>query len=249
MKKFVAVTTFNEEGFQTSGKKMIESFDKFWNKDISLNIYYEDMQLPKMNCSERILFHNFNEKVKKWYKFREKFFFKELIKPDNSSRSFYKYSASKFAHKVYAMQKQIEENTSEYLIWLDSDVLTVNKVDDFFLNSLINKDSYLTYLGRDHINFHSETGFMIFNINNKFHNIFWDKMMKMYDEGELFNEKEWHDCWIFDKVRKELEKESLKNIDICSLGLKKDDDILNVFDNSILGKYMIHFKGKKKNNL
>jgi hypothetical protein len=249
MKKFVAVTTFNEEGFQTSGKKMIESFDKFWNKDILLNVYYEDMSQPKIDCSDRILFHNFNEKVKKWYKFREKFFFKELIKPDNSSRSFYKYSASKFAHKVYAMQKQIEENTSEYLIWLDSDVLTVNKVDDFFLNSLINKDSYLTYLGRDHINFHSETGFMIFNINNKFHNIFWDKMMKMYDEGELFNEKEWHDCWIFDKVRKQLEKESLKNIDICSLGLKKDDDILNVFDNSILGKYMIHFKGKRKNNL
>ena len=75
MKKFSVVTTFNEEGFQTSGKKMIESFDKFWNKDISLNIYYEDMQLPKINCSDRILFHNFNEKVKKWYKFREKFFF------------------------------------------------------------------------------------------------------------------------------------------------------------------------------
>ena len=249
MKKFSVVTTFNEEGFQTSGKKMIESFDKFWNKDISLNIYYEDMQLPKINCSDRILFHNFNEKVKKWYKFREKFFFKELIKPDNSSRSFYKYSASKFAHKVYAMHKQIEENISDYLIWLDSDVLTFNKVDVFFLNSLINKDSYLTYLGRDHINFHSETGFMIFNINNKFHNIFWDKMMKMYDEGELFKEKEWHDCWIFDTVRKELEKESLKNIDICLLGLKKDEDILNVFDNSVLGKYMIHFKGVKKNKL
>jgi hypothetical protein len=252
MKKFSVVTTFNEEGFQTSGKKMIESFDKFWNKDISLNIYYEDMQLPKMNCSERILFHNFNEKVKKWYKFREKFFFKELIKPDNSSRSFrsfYQYSASKFAHKVYAMQKQIEENTSDYLIWLDSDVLTFNKVDVSFLNYLINEDSYLTYLGRDHINFHSETGFMIFNINNKFHNIFWDKMMKMYDEGDLFKEKEWHDCWIFDTVRRELEKESLKNIDICLLGLKKDEDILNVFDNSVLGKYMIHFKGVRKNKL
>ena len=71
----------------------------------------------------------------------------------------------------------------------------------------------------------------------------------MYDEGELFKEKEWHDCWIFDTVRKELEKETLKNIDICLLGLKKDEDILNVFDNSVLGKYMIHFKGVRKNKL
>ena len=50
-------------------------------------------------------------------------------------------------------------------------------------------------------------------------------------------------------IGKELEKETLKNIDICLLGLKKDEDILNVFDNSVLGKYMIHFKGVKKNKL
>ncbi len=37
------------------------------------------------------------------------------------------------------------------------------------------KDSYLTFLGREHINFHSEAGFMIFNTKNKFHKIFWDK--------------------------------------------------------------------------
>jgi hypothetical protein len=247
MKKFAVVTTFNKDGFEISGKKMIESFDKFWSKDISLNVYYEDMQLPKMNCSERILFYNFNEKVKKWYKFREKFFFKELIKPDNTSRSFYIYSASKFAHKVYAMQKQIEKKDCDHLIWLDSDTVTYKKVDASFLNSLINEESYLTYLGRDHLNFHSETGFMIFNTKNKFHEIFWDKMMKMYDEGELFKEKEWHDCWIFDTVRKELEKNSLKNINICLLGLSKNDpNLYNVFDNSVLGEYMLHFKGNKK---
>ena len=39
MKKFSVVTTFNEEGFRVSGKKMIKSFDFFWNKDISLNTF------------------------------------------------------------------------------------------------------------------------------------------------------------------------------------------------------------------
>jgi hypothetical protein len=247
MKKFSVVTTFNEKGFEISGKKMIDSFDKFWSKDIQLNVYYEDMSQPKLRCSDRIIFYNFNDEVKKWYKFKQKFFFKELIKPDNSSRSFYIYSASKFAHKVYAMQKQIEKKNCEYLIWLDSDTVTYKKLDSSFLNSLINRESYLTYLGRDHLNFHSETGFMIFNTKNKFHEIFWDKMMKMYDEGELFKEKEWHDCWIFDTVRKELEKKSLKNIDICFFGLKNDDpNKHNVFDNSVLGEYMTHFKGNRK---
>jgi hypothetical protein len=74
--------------------------------------------------------------------------------------------------------------------------------------------------------------------------------MKMYDEGELFKEKEWHDCWIFDTVRKELEKKSLKNIDICLFGLKNDDpNKHNVFDNSVLGEYMIHFKGNRKHKI
>jgi hypothetical protein len=247
MKKFAVVTTFNKDGFEISGKKMIESFDKFWSKDILLNVYYEDMSQPKLRCSDRVIFYSFNDEVKKWYKFREKFFFKELIKPDNKSRSFYIYSASKFAHKVYAMQKQIEKKDCDHLIWLDSDTVTYKKVDASFLNSLINGESYLTYLGRDHLNFHSETGFMIFNTKNKFHEIFWDKMMKMYDEGELFKEKEWHDCWIFDTVRKELEKNSLKNINICLLGLSKNDpNRYNVFDNSVLGEYMLHFKGNKK---
>jgi hypothetical protein len=247
MKKFAVVTTFNKDGFEISGKKMIESFDKFWSKDILLNVYYEDMSQPKLRCSDRVIFYSFNDEVEKWYKFREKFFFKELIKPDNTSRSFYIYSASKFAHKVYAMQKQIEKKDCDHLIWLDSDTVTYKKVDASFLNSLINEESYLTYLGRDHLNFHSETGFMIFNTKNKFHEIFWDKMMKMYDEGELFKEKEWHDCWIFDTVRKELEKNSLKNINICLLGLSKNDpNLYNVFDNSVLGEYMLHFKGNKK---
>jgi len=247
MKKFAVVTTFNKDGFEISGKKMIESFDKFWSKDILLNVYYEDMSQPKLRCSDRVIFYSFNDEVEKWYKFKEKFFFKELIKPDNTSRSSYIYSASKFAHKVYAMQKQIEKKDCDHLIWLDSDTVTYKKVDASFLNSLINEESYLTYLGRDHLNFHSETGFMIFNTKNKFHEIFWDKMMKMYDEGELFKEKEWHDCWIFDAVRKDLEKNSLKNINICLLGLSKTDpNRYHVFDNSVLGEYMLHFKGNKK---
>jgi hypothetical protein len=249
MKKFAAVTTFNNEGFEISGKTMIESFDKFWSKDILLNVYYEDMSQPKIRCSERIFFHNFNEEVKKWYKFQSNFFLRELNKPDNSINSFYKYSAIKFAHKVYAIEKQLEKNTSEYLIWLDSDVITIKKIENSFIDTLIENDSYLTFLGREHINFHSEAGFLIFNTKNKFHKIFWERMMEMYDQGKLFDQNEWHDSYIFDVVRLELEKKSLKNINISLMGLSKTQDQLNVFDNSVLGEFMNHFKGKRKLNI
>jgi len=249
MKKFSVVTTFNNKGFDICAKEMLISFDKFWSKDIALNVYYEDMNLPEIKTSNRIFFSSFNEEVKKWYKFQSNFFFRELNKPDNSINSFYKYSAIKFAHKIYAIEKQLEKNVSEYLIWLDSDVITIKKIENSFINTLVENDSYLTFLGREHINFHSEAGFLIFNTKNKFHKIFWERMMEMYDQGKLFDQNEWHDSYIFDVVRLELEKKSLKNINISLMGLSKTQDQLNVFDNSVLGEFMNHFKGSRKLNI
>ena len=199
--------------------------------------------------SKRINFFSFNNEVDGWYKFREQFFFKELNKPDKGTNSFYKYSAIKFAHKVYAIKKQLEKNSSDYLIWLDSDVVTIKNIEINFLNSLINDQNYLSYLGREHINFHSECGFLIFNTKHNLHNQFWINMSQMYEQGLLFNEKEWHDSYIFDVVRLRMETEGLKNFNISKIGLKNKKDTLNVFDNSILGEFMIHFKGNKKNNI
>ena len=246
MKKFSVVTTFNKKGFDICAREMVASFDKFWNEDITLNVYYEDMNVPEIKTSDRISFFSFNEEVKKWYEFQSNFFLRELNKPDNSVNSFYKYSAIKFAHKIYAIEKQLEKNISEYLIWLDSDVITFKSVTNSFIETLIEKDSYLTFLGREHINFHSEAGFLIFNTKNKFHKIFWERMMEMYDQGKLFDQNEWHDSYIFDVVRLELEKNLLKNINITLMGLNKSNDKLNVFDNSVLGEFMNHFKGNRK---
>jgi hypothetical protein len=246
---FSVVTTFNKDSYESYCSKMLLSFDKYWPKEISIHAYYEDMNMPADDFSSRVVFHNFNEQVKDWYRFTEKFFLKESNKPDNSINSFYKYSASKFAHKVYSIKEQLKNNLSDHLIWLDSDIITTDNININFLKQLISEQCYLSYLGREHIKFHSEAGFLIFNTKNKFHKDFWKSMSDMYDKGELFNEKEWHDSYIFDVVRINLEKQDCKSFNISKLGLKKTNDILNVFDNSVLGKYMIHFKGNRKINI
>ena len=160
---FSVVTTFNKVGYESYCNKMLLSFDKFWPKEINIDAYYEDMDRPLDNFSSRVVFHNFNEKIKDWYKFRENFFFKEQNKPDNSVNSFYKYSAIKFAHKVYSIKEKLKNNLSNYLIWLDSDIITTNNFNIEFLKELTGEELYLSYLGRDHIKFHSECGFLIFN--------------------------------------------------------------------------------------
>ena len=46
-----------------------------------------------------------------------------------------------------------------------------------------------------HLNY-SECGFLIFNTEHPIHEKFWQNMMKMYDDGDLFSEQEWHDSYI-----------------------------------------------------
>ena len=74
-------------------------------------------------------------------------------------------------------------------------------------------------------------------------------MMEMYSGGKLFNEKEWHDSYIFDQVRKKIEKKyNVLNLNISKLGLvdieTKTDD--HVFVTSVLGEFMDHKKGNRK---
>ena len=68
----------------------------------------------------------------------------------------------------------------------------------------------MSYLGRekistDHLRY-SECGFLIFDTHHAMHKKFWENMMDMYKGGKLFNEKEWHDSYIFDQVRKNSKK-------------------------------------------
>ena len=71
----------------------------------------------------------------------------------------------------------------------------------------------------------------------------------MYDNGKLFDEKEWHDSYIFDVVRKNLEiSANIQNINITDMGLVDIKSEDHVFVASVLGKFMDHKKGNRKQN-
>jgi spore coat protein CotF len=52
---------------------------------------------------------------------------------------------------------------------------------------------------------------------------------------------EWHDSYVFDVVRKEFNSFKCNN-------LSENIDGLNVWENTILGEYMIHNKGNLKDD-
>ena len=238
---FEVVTTFHQEKHGYFADNMLKTFEQYWPKSINIFAYVENKK-QTYRYNKNIIIKDFDD-ISSNFKLFE---FNYKSKEANTINKSYKFQAIRFAHKIFAILAHLNQCKSEFLIWLDSDVISVNKLSEKFLSQFTGPDIYFSYLGRDYINFHSEAGFMIFNTKNSFHNIFWDEMREMYINGKLFNEKEWHDSYIFDVVRKKLEIKNMKSLDISSFGLKKGSDPLEVLDNSELGKYLRHLKGKRK---
>ena len=199
---FSAVTTFNIDK-QPFGLEMIASFYVNWPENIKLTAFIEGSNsIDSSKISKKVKIKDFEESVPEHKKFCKKYEDKKPLTDD------FRYNVFRFAHKVYAIFKALKFNKTKYLIWLDSDIKTYRRLPISFLESLVDDDSYLSYLGRDNINIehlrYSECGFLIFNTEHSLHTKFWELMMLMYDQGKIFDEKEWHDSYIFDVVRKKL---------------------------------------------
>jgi hypothetical protein len=244
---FSAVTTFNLEKHKY-GIEMINSFFANWPDEIKLTAYIENAgAIDDKLVKNKIIIKEFHENIPEYRYFLKKFKEKEKYTDD------FRFNVFRFAHKVYAISKAMKDVKTKYLIWLDSDIKTHKKIPISFLHSLVDDTRYLSYLGRENISIkhlnYSECGFLIFNTEHFIHSQFWKDMMQMYDGGKLFQEKEWHDSYIFDVVRKNLEiTANIKNINISDMGLVDIKSEDHVFVASVLGKFMDHKKGNRKQN-
>ena len=183
---------------------MVNSFDVNWPDDIELIIFLKIINFYQNKISKKLVVLDYHQEIPEYKNFCEKFKHKEKYTDD------FRLNAFRFAYKVYAINKAIKSKNSDYFIWLDSDIKTHKKIPLSFLESLISENCYLSYLVEvEKINLSDilSGGFLIFNTNHPIHSTFWELMMEMYNGGKLFYEKEWHDSYIFDQVRKKLEKE------------------------------------------
>jgi len=244
---FSAVTTFNLEKHKY-GIEMINSFFANWPDEVKLTAYIENASpIDDALVKDKIVIKEFHENIPEYRLFKKKFKEKEKYTDD------FRFNVFRFAHKVYAISKALKDVKTKYLIWLDSDIKTHKKIPISFLHSLVDDTRYLSYLGRENISIkhlnYSECGFLIFNTEHFIHSQFWKDMMQMYDGGKLFQEKEWHDSYIFDVVRINLENTAnIKNINISNMGLVDIKSEDHVFVASVLGQFMDHKKGNRKLN-
>lgn len=225
-------TSMDENYYNRIGLVMINSFLEKWPENIRLTIYWEKIEtvpnsLKKQNDRIEILDL---ENITNLNLFRER----NKDRPGNTPTALER-GANRFAPKGYSIIHQLFNPKSTFNIWLDADVRTHSNIDDNFFESIIEPKYITSYLGRDS---YTETGFITFHNQHVGMKRFREIYRQMYDNDLLFQLPLWHDCLVFDVAR--LNTSPHLNLSTNGKGYG------HVFINSILGKYMDHMKGPRK---
>jgi hypothetical protein len=237
------ITSFGTTGYELYGRGFIETFRQFWPASVKLICAWEgpgphavdgfDL-LETEPCASFIRRHKSNPVVHgkrnqlpaEWGK-------KARLKGYS-----FRHDAYKFGRKVFAVAQAARFCEGGKLFWIDADVRTHRPMPEAVLNMLLPDDVSLCYLSRDHWNYHSELGFVGYNLDRLETHAFIAAYEARYANDEFLDSPTgWDDCNQFDRLV-EKTKPAVRHIAHGSNS--------QPFDDSILGRYMTHQKGSKK---
>lgn len=232
MSAYSFVTSMSLEGYEEYGKTL---WDTFWaHCDYPLFVVSEDrLPLPVWTASEDAPKHRLLTDDPDWVEFQKN--------PDDPPD--WRFQAKRFSHKVFTLTNpqwlDLISNGLDWLVWIDADVEVFDRIDEPFLQKACQGD--VSYLGRDDYPT-SECGWVAYNL--KTCRPFLERFREIYTSGEIYSHLEWHDSYIFDRVREE--------IPLNYVNLSKGVPGMHVWPDTVLGEKMAHLKGplrKKKLSL
>ena len=248
-RKFAVLTTFNQKGLQLYGQRMINSFDDRMPREIDLYIYAERC-LPINRKTKRVINILDHEKtLPAMVEFKKKYIGDPRATgqgPDGKrldAKKAFKWDAIKFCNKVYAVcdaARRAKKDGVDVLLWMDADSYVHTPMPLNFLEKFVPEHVFTCFLGRGPK--YTECGWYTLNLNHEHCDKFIDEFQRMYDDAEngIFKEKEWHDSYIYDVVRRWHETTyNVTNKDISS-GIQGEGHPLI---NSELGQFFDHMKG------
>lgn len=146
-----------------------------------------------------------------------------------------------FSHKIFALYQAYlfaVKESIDYIIWLDSDIVVKDEVSIEDIEKWHN-NADVAYLGRKDWD-HSECGLVIYKTATA--GKFIEEFHRMYVSDDVLKQEQYHDSYIFDRIREQFPNLVYHNI---SEGIEGRD----VFNESVLGQKLLHYKGplgKKK---
>lgn len=240
--RHTVVTTFHKEGYEKYGKKCLETFIEHWPKEVKIIAVTENTDVkvvaPNLTVIDQAEINPLLVPFKQRYRNDPRANGQD---PKQKDRTAYLWDAVRFSNKVYAVTGAYRRlrNECDQMIWLDADTVTHSPVPLEFLDSIAPKGNELTaYLNRK---IYPECGWVGYNLKHPLIERFMDRFENVYESGEFLRWIESHDSYVFWQVMKEME-----SLHVGWRALGDDKQIGHVFINSVLGSYMDHLKGPRK---
>jgi len=251
MIRYTVITTFNQQGLELYGQRMIDTFEQHWPNSVQLKVYAEHCTPKTTKSNVQVIdLMSVDKSVRKFVKrHRENPEAHGGKGPHNqddwSEKKSFKWQAVRFCYKVFATRHAAENTDTDWLIWLDADSHTHSAVTYKWLSRVCPENSFISYLGRTD-RYHSECGWVAYNMRDPLALKFIQHFASLYDSDTIFNYKEWHDSFVWDEVRK-LWRDKYK-VKFHNLNPEPDTKGLagHPFINSELGSVMDHMKGDRK---
>jgi len=246
--KYSVVTTFNQAGYDQYARRMIQTWLATWPPQVELICYTEhcviDQQAPNMSVIDLQAASPELVAFKAQWSHVPRATGNVADDPVRSRRKDsgkgFKWDAVKFSHKVYAIFHAAQQVSTDWLIWMDADMVCHSTLPFDVLEHLCPIDRDLCYLGRQ--GKYSECGLYALNLRSSTTRQFLADFQLMYDHAEsgIFGLMEWHDSFVFDAVRA---RHPLHSLDWAQ-GLIRGEG--HPLINSAWGAYLDHLKGARK---
>lgn len=240
----IVVTTFHEKGYRDYGKKCIETFLTHWPQDISLVVYAENVEIEEKD--RRLLVFDHEETLPRLRDFRKAYGGDPQangLRPSaNGLVRDFRWDAVRFSNKVFAVADAIRRYHTmvDQLIWLDADTVTHRDIPRNFIDKIAPRGNQLAaYLNR---RIYPECGWVGYNLRHREILTFVERFEGAYTSGYFQTLKESHDSFVFWKVLQQMEGDGEARFKPLGSNLTKT----HVFINSVLGSYMDHLKGDRK---
>ena len=256
--KYSVVTTFNAEGYEKYGRRMLQTFIQNWPSTVQLMVYAEDCVVAESAPNLQIL--DLAQASPELMAFKHKWKDVPWANGDISrdparnqrkdAGKEFKWDAVRFSHKVYSIFHCANHTDADWLIWMDADTVCHSPIAMSDLARLCPSNTDLCFLGRRKK--FSECGLYSMRLGSKSVKQFLQEFQRMYNDAEngIFLLGEWHDSFVFDVVRKNTPGlielnwaaglEDLRPSKLSSPG--EGHPLIN----SEWGAYLDHLKGTRK---
>ena len=254
-------TTFHKPGMDLYGQRFIDSFAEKVDKRINLLVYAEDCN-PNNPDANQITIINAKDALPKLNSFKARWANDprangippeeiRIRRPRDHHKRF-KWDAIRFANKVYAVFDACERS-SHWCVWMDADTFVhSNWTYDQFKNLLPN-DKWLTYVGRGKgSQTWPECGFYGLNLKDAICKDFLKEFERVYEDAEngIFKLEEWHDSFVFGSILNAMKDYYPEVLDYSAemyIRTAKTGGGGHPLINSVLGTWIDHMKGDRKN--